>query len=253
MNDNLVIRNLNKQIGDLHILSEIDMVIHPNKTTAIIGPNGAGKTSLFNAIFGAMKVDSGRVLVGNNEITNLPPWKVAQAGIGRLFQDVRIFPNLSAKQNILAALHRTTDKQPWQVFAGKGRRRLRNWDVYAQNLVDRLGIEGELDNAASHLSFGNQKLLAIARLIAGQFRILLLDEPSAGISPAIAENLTTIIKELTNVEGKCVVVIEHNINFIKSTSDNIYVMNDGKIFDFGSTEEVLLRSKVKELCLGLGD
>jgi len=249
MNTLLKTENLSKRIGEVRVLDDVSAELHESEVTAFIGPNGAGKTSLFHAITGNMKPDGGRVLLDGRDVTGMAPWRIAQSGVGRVFQDVRVFPNLSPLENVIAALHGRQDE---------GIRGMFSKDVEepptvdrAREIIEQVGVEGDLDGKSGELSFGNQKLLAFARLIAGGFRIALLDEPSAGVSPAMADRLTQLIQTLVKKRKMAIAVIEHNMQFIAGISNRVYVLREGCVFMEGAAEAVLNNPKVRELCLGV--
>ena len=158
----LQIDGLRKRIGDVAVLGGITTTLLSGQVTAFIGPNGAGKTSLFQAIAGELQPDAGRLIFQGRDITGWPSWRLARLGIGRLDQDVRVFPSLSARQNLIAALQRPADRgllrSLWQ-----GSSRLRAAQGSAEALLDRVGLEGDRDAPAGQLSWGNQKLLEIGR------------------------------------------------------------------------------------------
>ncbi len=244
----LTVSKLTKRISDVKVLDKVSAEIREGEVTAFIGPNGAGKTSLFHAISGNMKPDTGQVVMDHTEITGMQPWRVAQLGLGRVFQDVRVFPNLTPVENVLAALHQQKDVGIRSIFQ-KGEA-IRQKEARARELICDVGLEGELDCKAGDLSFGNQKLLAFARLMAGEFRVVLLDEPTAGISPVMANHLTCLIRQFAE-SGLAVAVIEHDMKFIGEISDRVYVLRSGAVFDSGPTTQVLEKPTVRELCLGL--
>ena len=247
MGDLLTVCDLKKRIGDVQVLGGVSAEICEGEVTAFIGPNGAGKTSLFHAITGNLPLDSGRVELDGSEITGASPWEVARAGVGRVFQDVRVFRQLTAVENVMAALHSERDKNVLGMFRGGAEQ----MGAQARKLIEKVGIEGDPDGNAGDLSFGNQKLLAFARLMAGRYRAVLLDEPTAGVSPAMVARLIGLIRKLANAEGRAVALVEHDMKFISDVADRVYVLREGRVFDSGSAAEVLKKPEVKELCLGL--
>lgn len=249
----LRVEGLGKSFGSLRVLRGIDASVQPGSLTAFIGPNGAGKTTLFHAISGDLFPDTGRVHLGDRDVTGLPTWKLARLGLGRLFQDVRVFRALSCHDNLLLPLLDHEARWPWATLRaprgkGGGETDLR---AAVRRTLATVGLEEKCDDPAGALSFGSQKLLALARLLAGRFRILLLDEPASGISPHVLEKVGAILRVLVREQGLTVAMIEHNMRFVAEHADFTYVMRDGEIFDGGPTAEVLARPANRELCLGM--
>jgi ABC-type branched-subunit amino acid transport system ATPase component len=246
----LIIEGLKKRLGEVEVLAGVDARLRRGEITAFIGPNGAGKTTLFHAITGELSADAGRVIFEGDEVTRRKPWELARLGIGKMFQDVRTFPGLSVRDNMIAALQ-GREERGLRTSLLHGDRALAAARDKAEQLLDRVGVEGRRDGPAAELSWGNQKLLAFARLLAGEFRFVLLDEPVAGVSPALRERMKDLIRELARHDGVTVALIEHDMAFVRELADTVMVMNEGKIRDQGSALEVLERPSNMELCLGL--
>ena len=248
----LKIEGLQKRIGDLEILSGVDASLVKGRITAFVGPNGAGKTSLFHTVTGNMRADAGKVFFDGRDITQLSSWKIARLGVGRIFQDVRVFPHLSAIENVVAALHPPESKSVlWGMIRGTGGEKATVWKNEAEVLLSQLGVEGDWYGPAKELSWGNQKLLAFARLQAGTFSVALLDEPVAGVSRENAEHIAELIRDLVRKRGMTIALIEHDTSFVHELADEVYLMNEGRIIDYGETGEVLSKPANRELCLGL--
>ncbi|MEM1553012.1 MAG: ABC transporter ATP-binding protein [Candidatus Bathyarchaeia archaeon] len=244
--------NLTKTFGGLRAVDDVSVTFEAGKVTALIGPNGAGKTTLFHLISGALRPDNGRIFYRGRRIDGLPPWRVAQMGIGRLFQDVRVFGKLSALDNVRVAFRKQIGENPlWSVI----RRPLVNREEQtltqeARRWLTFVGLI-ELENAlAEDLSYGQQKLLAIARLLAAGADVFLLDEPTAGVNPEMVRSLLALIRRLAE-EGKTVVVIEHNMNVVMEIADWCFFMDEGQIVAFGLPDEVLGDRTVKAAYLGI--
>jgi ABC-type branched-subunit amino acid transport system ATPase component len=249
MTSELQIDGLRKRIGEVAVLGGITTTLLAGQITAFIGPNGAGKTTLFHAIAGELQPDAGRLLYQGRDITGWPPWRLARLGIGRLDQDVRVFANLSARQNVIAALQRTADRRLLRSL-WLGSSRLRAAQGPAEALLDRVGLEGDRDAPAGQLSWGNQKLLAFARLLAGRFRFVLLDEPAAGVSPALRERLGLLIRELS-ASGVTIALIEHDLGMVRELADAVVLLQEGRVLAQGPAAAVLNQPATLELCLGL--
>jgi len=243
---------LTKSFGGLKAIDRVSVAFEPKKVTALIGPNGAGKTTLFHLISGALRPDSGEVWYQGQRIDGLPPWRIAQKGIGRLFQDVRVFDKLTVLDNVRVAFRKQTGENPlWAIF-----RRYRvsqeeqTFTEEARRWLTFVGLI-ELENTlAEDLSYGQQKLLAIARLLAAGADVFLLDEPTAGVNPEMVRSLLTLIRHLPE-EGKTVVVIEHNMNVVMEIADWCFFMDEGQIVAFGLPDEVLSDRTVKAAYLGI--
>lgn len=251
--DVLVIQNVKKKFGDLVVLNNVNATIKHGSITAFIGPNGAGKTTLFHTIAGDLRADSGKVLLRGRNIGNLPPWKIARYGLGRLFQDVRVFRNLTILENVMLSLHEHPDQSILgsfiHSFTGKAHRA--KVENEALHFLDQVGIEKPYDRRASELSWGSQKLLALARLFAGDFDVLLLDEPTAGISGPLVDRIRDMLVTATRERKITIALIEHNIGFVSRIAETTYVLREGEIFDHGTTQEVLQRPQTMEICIGL--
>lgn len=249
MPDALIIEGLRKRIGEVEVLGGIDTRLKAGGITAFIGPNGAGKTTLFHAITGELRPDAGRVIFQGEDVTGKEPWELARLGIGKVFQDVRVFPSLTPVANVEAALHRQPDRSLWQGMLRGDSDRTKT-RTRAEELLNEVGVEGRWDGPAGELSWGNQKLLAFARLMAGDFRFVLLDEPVAGVSPILGNRLKSLIRKMAEA-GATVALIEHDMAFVRDLADEVVVLKEGRVFDQGPAREVLERPANLELCLGL--
>lgn len=254
MNDPiLILENIEKHFGNVTVLRGISAFIPRGSVTAFVGPNGAGKTTLFHTISGDLRPDKGAVVLQGREIGGEPPWKVARLGLGKLFQDVRIFENLTLIENVLLALHdhnghsamRSLLRAPFRAkLVAIQEEKARHW-------LEVAGVEKPFDRPAGLLSFGNKKLLALARLLAGDFDVLLLDEPTAGVSPGMVERIEIMVRNMVSEQGKTIMLIEHNFSFVSAVADQVYVLRDGQVHDSGRTDEVLGRGENREILIGL--
>lgn len=196
----------------------------------IMGPNGAGKTTLFNVILGLLNQDEGRVLLNGCPIDGLDPWQRARLGIGCLWQDSRVFRNLSVLENLLVA---DQDLSDWGVLDFLVRRkRLRTLEhakkKRARETLDRIGLSGQERLLARNLSYGQQRLLALGRLLVNPPHLLLLDEPVAGLDPAMTATVLRLIKGLRD-DGKGILLIEHDPFAINEVADEVYLMREGSL------------------------
>ncbi len=252
--EKLKIKNISKAINGLRIVDRVTASFLPGRITGLIGPNGAGKTTLFHIITGELRADTGEINYRGEDITSLPPYRVARKGIGRLFQDVRVFENLTVFENVVSACYDHRVETPWFPFLGKKR-----WKALERELkeksdyyIDYVGLMEMKDVPASSLSYGQQKLLAIARLLAGGFSLLLLDEPTAGLNPVMIKKVLNILKRIVEEDqGKTIVLVEHDMSVVTEVADWVYFMNEGRIAFFGRTDHVLGDKEVREIYLGL--
>ena len=205
--------------------------------SAIIGPNGAGKTTLFNIICGFLHPDQGQIFYKGTEITALNPWKRAAQGIGRLFQDIRVFRKLSLVENLLVTFKDGSENQLKAVF-GLRNRSEKEYNAEAMRWLEFVGLAELRNESAEHLSWGQQKLLSLARLLCGNFELLLIDEPVSGVNPKMAETILEKICGLTDY-GKTVMVVEHDMEAVGKIAQFVYYMDSGNITASGTADSVL--------------
>ena len=248
----LELKNLSKSSDGIKAVNGVSLGLKMGKVTGIIGPNGAGKTTLFHLITGFLKPDDGEIFYKGKRIDRLKPWQISKTGIGRLFQDVRVFEKMTVLDNVLTAFPEQEGESPLasifkikKVAEEEKERREK-----ALHWLKFVGLSGYEDIFAENLSYGQQKLLSIARLLAANAATLLLDEPTAGISPQMVPSLLSFIRKLAEEEGKAVVVIEHDMTVISNVSDSVYFMAEGKIIFFGSPQDVLNNSEVRKVYIG---
>jgi ABC-type branched-subunit amino acid transport system ATPase component len=248
----LELDKVSKFFGGVKAVDDLSLGFEAGRITGLIGPNGAGKTTVFHMITGVLTPDEGRILWKGERIGGLDPWSIAAKGIGRLFQDVRVFDKMTVLQNVMVAFNGNRRENPLaSVFARRSV--LREEAVIRDKALELLGfveLSGMEDTLAENLSYGQQKLLAIARLLAADAEMLLLDEPTAGVNPTLARKLLEFIRELAK-RGKTVVVIEHNMNVIMEVCDWAFFMDDGKLLSFGLPKDVLGNKEIRAAYMGL--
>ena len=249
----LIVEALEKRFGEVVVLRGINMEVTRGGISAVVGPNGAGKTTLFHVISGDIRPDRGAILFNNQTLNGSPPWKIARMGLGKLFQDVRVFGNLTILENVLLATHSEREQGLLVSLAGGlyFSKRQPQAVERARECLSMTGVEEPWDRPARELSFGNQKLLALARLMAGDFQLLLLDEPTAGVSPAMAKKMETLLHRLADEEGMTILLIEHNFSFVQATAAHTVLMRAGEIMDAGPTGQVLGKEENREVLIGL--
>jgi len=245
-------RNLTKTFDGIKAVDGVSLTFEAGKVTALIGPNGAGKTTLFHLISGALRPDTGEIRYQGRRIDGLSPWYIARMGIGRLFQDVRVFNKLTVLDNVRVAFRKQDGENPlWAlVYWPWVLRQERELTKEARQWLAFVGLS-DLEQAwAEDLSYGQQKLLALARLLAAGADVFLLDEPTAGVNPEMVRSLLRLIRHLAE-EGKTIVVIEHNINVVMEIADWVFFMDEGQIVAFGLSDEVLGDRTVRAAYLGV--
>lgn len=245
-------RDLSKSFDGVQAVKDVSAAFEAGKITALIGPNGAGKTTFFHLMGGSLAPDGGEVLLRGKRISSLRPWSIARMGIGRLFQDVRVFGRLTVLENVLVGFQNQAGESFWRAVLIRPAilRMERELAVEARRLLAFVGLAGLENSPAQTLSYGQQKLLALARLLAQGAEVLLLDEPTAGVSPAMVKPLLTLLRELAR-QGKTILVIEHNMSVVIDVADWVYFMDEGQIVAFGLPREVLGDRWVREAYLGL--
>ena len=250
--DELKLIGLVKCFGGLRAVDSVSLGVAAGKITALVGPNGAGKTTLFNLISGLLKPDQGEMYFQDKRIDGLPRWEIARLGVGRLFQDVRVFRNMSVLENVISGtLFHPGEIPPYVLFSPRKVTRVeKKAERDSLDWIEFVGLAGRERSPAGALSFGQQKLVATARLLAGGHRLLLLDEPTAGVSPAMTESFLALIKRIAKM-GRTVLLIEHNMTVVLSMADWVYFLDDGKVVSFGLPRDVLGDPEVRRTYVGI--
>jgi ABC-type branched-subunit amino acid transport system ATPase component len=243
---------VSKSFGGIKAVDDVSMTFYDKKITGLIGPNGAGKTTLFNIINGFLKPDRGEVYLNDRRIDNLLPYQIAQLGVGRMFQDTRVLGKMTVLENVMLSVKEQTGENPLNVFLKFQRmEKEEKWiREEAMRWLEFVGLKDKIYNYAENLSYGQQKLLTLARLLAGNNDIFLLDEPTAGVDPGFIPVILNLLRGLVK-EGKTIILIEHNMTAVLEVCDWVYFMDEGKIISFGLPSEVLAHPEVREAYLGL--
>jgi branched-chain amino acid transport system ATP-binding protein len=248
---NLTLQGISKAWGGMRVLQDVAMTVRGNGITGLIGPNGAGKTTLFGAICGNVAVDAGSVHFGEHSFDALSAVQRARTGLSRTFQVPRPFANLSVRANLAVAARSQLGESLWHVFFSPRRVREREDAVMARAdaVIDSLNLRRVADHAASQLSGGQLKLLELGRLLMTQPRLILLDEPFAGVNPVLAETLAGHISSL-NAEGIGFFIVEHNLGALARIATLLFAMDRGRVIAQGTPDEVLADEQVRTAYVG---
>lgn len=235
----------------LKAVNDVSITINPGEVTAIIGPNGAGKTTLFNLIAGVYTPDSGTITLENENITGLKPYVICKKGITRTYQVIKLFTGMSAIDNILVGMHSRLGSSFFSDVFKTRRQRTEEKKAKekAFELLGLVGLKGYESFTAGNLAYGQQRLLEIARSMASDPKLLLLDEPAAGMNSAEKQVLNDRIREIIN-RGFTVLIVEHDMNMVMSIADRIIVINSGKLLAEGTPSEISTNPDVIEAYLG---
>jgi len=254
MDSILDIKGIVKRFGGLTAVNEVSTSIARGEIRALIGPNGSGKTTLLNVISGIYTPDEGAILFENNPIHNLPSYKIAWCGISRTFQNIRLFGNLSVLKNVMVGGHRKGKAGILQalLFSKSMQEEEKRLRKNAEACLEFVGLDIDPAEKASSLSYGQRRLLEVARALAADPHLILLDETAAGLNPQEKQHLVGIIKKIRG-KGITILFVEHDMNMVMSVSDRITVLNFGGKIAEGSPLEIRTDQQVLEAYLGKED
>jgi branched-chain amino acid transport system ATP-binding protein len=237
--------------GGLKALNDCGFTIQQGRITCLVGPNGAGKTTIFNVITGFLRPDSGTVSFKGQTLDGWKPQAIVAAGIARTFQNLRLFTDLTAADNVLACLPAQVGEEPVAAIfrpfhVGSAQRRRR---AEAEEILDRVGLAGRKNDFVRNLSYGEQKLLIIGRVLATGAELLLLDEPASGLSAGALDGVMALLRRLQD-DGKTLLVVEHNTRVVQKIADDVLFLHQGHLMAQGSPETIVNDPALAEIYFG---
>ena len=242
----LTVTKVTKRFGGFTALNQVSFEVNEGEILGLIGPNGSGKTTLFNSILGQIRPTSGRVEFCGEDITGMAPLELSRRGVGRTFQTLQVFVKLSVRDNLIVAAQEFKGTLPARLFArpdaGLGH--------HADEMIELFRLQHVAKLYAGTLSYGQQKLIDIAMAFMAAPRLVLLDEPCAGVNPSLVDQLRELLQTLNNTQGGSFVVIEHNMDFIMRLCRRVICMVEGKVLVEGRPEQVQANPAVLEAYLG---
>ena len=240
------------EFGGLVAVNDVDFTIPVGSIVALIGPNGAGKTTFFNVLTGLYKPTAGTVMFDSKAVSGRAPHEIAGMGLARTFQNIRLFGTMTAAENVMVAMHPHLKGGLWQtIFGTPGQRREEHEAVdTAHDLIDFCGVRGDPDDFAKNLSYGDQRRLEVARALALRPKLLLLDEPTAGMNPQESDDFIAFVRKVRDEKQLTVLLIEHDMKVVMGVSERITVLEYGSKIAEGTGEQIRTDDRVIEAYLG---
>ncbi|HEM5300203.1 TPA: ABC transporter ATP-binding protein [Streptococcus suis] len=248
----LEVKELTKNFGGLTAVGDVTMELHEGELVGLIGPNGAGKTTLFNLLTGVYEPSEGTISLAGTILNGKAPSKIASLGLGRTFQNIRLFKNMTVLENVLIGLGNHGKSEVFASFFRlpafyKNEEALKTKAIELLKIFD---LDGDADTLAKNLPYGQQRRLEIVRALATEPKILFLDEPAAGMNPQETAELTQLIRKIKEEFGITIILIEHDMSLVMEVTERIYVLEYGRLIAHGTPEEIRNNKRVIEAYLG---
>ncbi len=248
----LEVNGISKSFGGVKAIDDFSFEVGDHDIVGIIGPNGAGKTTVFNLLTGIYRVDGGRIVLEGKDLTGLPQHAITRAGIGRTFQNIRLFRGLNVLENVMTAADPYSDYNLLDVcfFSPRKRRREQAVRDLSRGFLKTVGLEGYEKEKPESLPYGLQRKLELARALATKPRVLLLDEPAAGLNPSEVRAFIDLVRVIHGQFRFSIIIIEHRLEVVMELSSKIFVLNFGKLLASGTPAEIVCHEAVTEAYLG---